>query len=725
MARLRHLACITALLLIAATGPAQGPAALPGPPAASRPLAEGLALLASADPGFQAEGRAILQANAAGAGDPAAREAVVAALLDFAEGPPAAAAGSVEDFQPGLEAWLTAWLGAAFAAQQALAEDSAGAAARREAVAWAGYLAAPTAAARFEALLAHELVWREALNALMLLPEGAGHARVIARLPTEASADRQIEYVRALGQFQVRDARPALTQIAQNNENRALAWAALDALALVGVPPVTVVKRPADVTPEEAARYAAAGLRAAQELLDHGNPKEAGNLFRVYSDASGLWSQIRAAMIGLVAVGSPDATRTALGYLGTPRLRADAIRVLCETRAPGADEMIDKAFKIGDPAMQSAILEVYLKRGGDEGKKKVEAALTAEAADVRVAAARLLGASPNPADLLDSAVAGAPWARDAARDAFLDDANARLLSGDHVGAAAQFRIVLERRLGPGAVRAALEGLGQCGEYADNELIAEFMGLPDTGPAAYAAKARLALKLPDREEAIRELEMIAEVSPYEEGVFAAAEGLTKLGLPSVSHAQRRGYLTTWRAIGPFPNELNKAYGLSFITEEHADALEIATWLGKNYKWDNAPAPGFPPIVDVRTIYPDAATSAVYLAARFALSRPMAAELQLSIGGAFELWVNGKRLAGDATPHSWRQDEIRVETALSAGVNKVLVKLIQSPEDWRCSVRVADRRGKPVDLEAQRPAKDGSEGVGVTAGRAADAVQKSAP
>ena len=614
---------------------------------------------------------------------------------------------------------------AAAAAHAERTQDASAIAARQEALRWAGLLATPDDAPRFARLLDSGVVWQEALNALMQLPQGAGARVVTDRVSSESETDKAMEYIRVLGQFQVLEAKGALTALAKNTENGAMGWAALDALAQMGVQPAEVVKRPLTTSPEEAARYAAAGLRAAQELLDHGQTKKAESLFRTYSDASGTYFQIRAAMCGLLAAGSPEAARVALGYLNTPRLREAATHILIASQVPGTDEILDKAFKVGDSSMQAGLLEVFLGRGGDANRQKVEAARAGASPELRVTAARLLGEAPSDGDLIAVASEGSPWVRAEAVDAFLDMANARLLAGDHAAAAAQYRAVLQHHMGAEVERTALEGLGQCGEYDDNELISPFMQDPDTGAAAYAVKARLALKLPNREDQVKELQAVAEVSPYEEGIFAAANLLAGLGVPVETYAKKRGYLTGWIAMGPFPNEGGATIGTNYLTPERADAIQNLTWKGKNYVWEAAHTPSAPPVVELKSVYKDAEQSVAYVFAKFAVTKATAAELQLGVGGAFEVWLDGKLIERDPTPHTWRADEVRMPVTLNAGVNKVLVKVVQSTEDWRCSLRVADRRGRPLDLSAQPAAKDGSEGVGINVNRAANAVKKAVP
>lgn len=712
-----HLKCWSLALVL-------GLAAWACPAQELRPVTEGLALLASDDLALQAEGRGIVQQHVAQATSAQAREALAASLLAFAAEVPAQSdAPPVIDFEPGFYPWLEAIVKTAQAQQEASSRVGTSAAARREAVAWAGQVAVDSQSAALVPLLDNDMLWREALNALMALPSGP--KAVLERLNTEASADRQVEYVRAFGQYGIRETIDPLGEIARKSQNRALAFIALGALAEMGVPPVAVVPVPADATPDERAQYAADGLRAAQVLLQQGDTKKAVNLLRQFGESSGLGYQIRAAMYGLNAAGSDEGARTALGYLTAPRLRSTAQQVLVEARADGVDALLDKAYEVGDPSLKAALLEVYQRRGHANAQEKIQAALQSEHAELRFVAAALLGQTPNETDLLEQATQGSPATRAMALAAFLDAANARLLAGEHEAAAAQFRVVLERRLGADAERVALEGLGQCGTYEDNDLIADFMGDPATGAAAYAAKARLALKRDDRDAVVKELETIAEVSPYEEGVFAAAEGLAKLGLPSDVYAKREGFLTEWSALGPLPNDNDKAYGLSYLSEERAEGIQILTWLGQNYQWERIAPTGMPPVLDPRGLYPDSEKRVAYLFSRFHLAKPMAAELWLGIGGSFEVWINGKYVVGNAEPLVWRKDEHRVPITLNAGINRVLIKLIQRENDWRCSARIVDRRGKPVDLAAQKPAKDGSEGMGVTAGRAAAAVQKAAP
>ena len=60
-----------------------------------------------------------------------------------------------------------------------------------------------------------------------------------------------------------------------------------------------------------------------------------------------------------------------------------------------------------------------------------------------------------------------------------------------------------------------------------------------------------------------------------------------------------------------------------------------------------------------------------------------------------------------------------------LSREVPELLAGQDEWRCAVRVADRHGKPIDLEKEKPAKDGSEGVGVSVKRASGVMKKTAP
>jgi len=725
--RRRWLVAVFAVSMLSTWTIAEAPEGTTEDPPALLPHADARAILedlAGGDSASAARARRALEVQTlANAGNETWGMALLDAVSALVPSNSPQSSPTLED--AGIGAWLDVFVRAAAVWQEVRSDNVRLSHARREGVRWAGYACTGGCVAPLQALVDDPEVWREAMTALVGLPGDIGAQALVDRLSHETSSDRMLEIVRLLAYSSLAIAELPLRSIARGEVEPGIAMTAIESLARLGVAPTDVFKRTPQMPSEYNNRYAAAGLRAAQVLAEGRDLRRASTIFRQFTDLSGMRYQVRAALLGLASVESADLQRVALGYISTPGVRQTVIEVLAQDQTQGAEERLRQAYAVGDPSMKAGLIEIFARRGSPASRAAIEQALGDPMPSLRVAAARALGQVPSEADLFETATEGTPWARDEALRTFLDIAHSRSLTGDTQGAANMFRQLIQRRASIEAEREAIEGLGQTGSYVDTQLVAPFLEDPDLTAAAYAAFARLTARKDDSKRAAEELRKIAEISPQLEGVSVAVQELARLGEHVEPFVQRMGYLTAWSVLGPFPNENGSAFNTSFFTESRGDALDFVIYGGQRYRWLRANTEGLPAVLDFGKILEVSENRAAYAIAKFGLEKPMAGELWVGASGPFELWLNGLRIASAPQSRTYLVDDERISASFQEGVNRILIKVLHGTGPWQCSVRVMDRRNRPLDLDSARAPIDGSENVGVRSGSAASSVLENTP
>jgi hypothetical protein len=66
----------------------------------------------------------------------------------------------------------------------------------------------------------------------------------------------------------------------------------------------------------------------------------------------------------------------------------------------------------------------------------------------------------------------------------------------------------------------------------------------------------------------------------------------------------------------------------------------------------------------------------------------------------VWLNGKQIHRNPVDRGWTVDQDQIPTRLEAGVNRILVKVLQGGGQWAVSVRITDKSGRPLRLEQRR-------------------------
>jgi hypothetical protein len=186
--------------------------------------------------------------------------------------------------------------------------------------------------------------------------------------------------------------------------------------------------------------------------------------------------------------------------------------------------------------------------------------------------------------------------------------------------------------------------------------------------------------------------------------------------TVSVAEHLGFLADWYLIGPFDGKEWKGFKAVYPPEEKIDLNAELPGKDGPVKWKRYQVKEATSGLAARVVLvnlPEAlgqADDAVgYAYTAFSVPKAQEVEFRGAADDNFAVWVNGQRLFGfEEYRNGVRLDRHRFKAKLQAGVNQVLVKVVQAPHDtsnpapnWEFLLRVVDSTGKGVGFKSVLP------------------------
>jgi len=163
-----------------------------------------------------------------------------------------------------------------------------------------------------------------------------------------------------------------------------------------------------------------------------------------------------------------------------------------------------------------------------------------------------------------------------------------------------------------------------------------------------------------------------------------------------------HATSFKVLGPFPNEKPEHRGQDFGPEKAAGAVDLAAKFdgkgGKKIGWGATtatPGPGGAPIIDVAKLAADSKTSSDQVIYYFAVTLDSAAEqpATLAIGSddGIQVWLNGQKVHDAKVTRALVPGEDKVKVQLKSGKNLLLLKLDQGNGAGGMSLAAEARAG----------------------------------
>jgi hypothetical protein len=199
-----------------------------------------------------------------------------------------------------------------------------------------------------------------------------------------------------------------------------------------------------------------------------------------------------------------------------------------------------------------------------------------------------------------------------------------------------------------------------------------------------------------------------------------------------------FVRRWALAGPFFGEFDQVFARDFVGERSAlpdpessspggappDDLPRSRSHGEPPRWRAIVSPS--PEIDLhdhlRAPRPAAAYAHTYV--RSDVERSVL--LRMGSDDGIKVWLNGGLVFGRNEVRGARPDQDRVEAALRAGWNSVLVKVTQMRYGWEFYFRISDLDGAPVPalwFQAEKPPGDELRGLRPPTGSAGDPPSES--
>lgn len=299
-----------------------------------------------------------------------------------------------------------------------------------------------------------------------------------------------------------------------------------------------------------------------------------------------------------------------------------------------------------------------------------------------------------------------PLAANWLRGAFESIAAQEIESGHGLPTATLRPFILDRQNAPQARRLAYEWLIQVKPELEAKLLADMLEDPSpefrrdaVAQVIDQADAALENGQPD---AARELYQQALTGAVDDDQVKAIVGpLKKLGV-QVDLQRHFGFLTQWKAIGPFDNRELKGFDAVYAPEQELNLN--ATYDGQLGKvsWQEVSTDDQYGTIDIAKSIENYKGSVMYLTTEFVSPRDQALEIRLGTPNAWKLWVNGElQFAREEYHRGTSLDQYRVAVRFRKGRNVILLKLLQNEQtqDWaqryQVQLRVCNATGGGVN------------------------------
>jgi len=244
-------------------------------------------------------------------------------------------------------------------------------------------------------------------------------------------------------------------------------------------------------------------------------------------------------------------------------------------------------------------------------------------------------------------------------------------------------------------RQALNGLAAVPDPAALPWVQPWLDSPvreDAMAAAIAIAGTLAETR--KEEAIALLNSLLQRKPPRGLANAAAARLRDLGRDTTAYARQAGFVTHWWLTGPFPSPEKAAWEKVYFPEQEIALEKEYEVEGQKYRWKAWVCPDVQGITDLRAQFTPADNVAAYAYAEVTVEADQEVDFRIGSDDDVVCWLNGERIHANPASRPLVVDQDVVHTRLQAGVNRILLKVLQGGGQWEFCLRITDREGNPV-------------------------------
>ncbi len=175
--------------------------------------------------------------------------------------------------------------------------------------------------------------------------------------------------------------------------------------------------------------------------------------------------------------------------------------------------------------------------------------------------------------------------------------------------------------------------------------------------------------------------------------------------TVEHTQALGFLSHWWIVGPFDNERGAGYAQSYDPERGFDPEGSYEGKKRPVRWRQLPVSEPPAgIVDLDAMVRPNDQVLCYAAVALKADQDGAVALHLGSDEAFQVFLNGKRIAGRDVTRPLVADQDAVVLDLKRGPNLLLLKICEGEGAFGFCARLRRLDGSPVEGVTESDAVD---------------------
>jgi len=549
--------------------------------------------------------------------------------------------------------------------------------------------------------------WRERARWALERIASPAAAQALLKAVEGAPGEFRAALIHSLGELGATEAVPTLLRMIVRDTDNTVRLAILEALGRIGDPRALPVfdaalnRVPEAVKPRILNPY----LQLGEKLLAQGQTDQALPVFeRALTEAT--TEQHRCAgLIGLGRLGRVESVPKMLPALAdeNPQVRATAAAGLTAMKGEGVGSALKEALPTAEPPVKGALLRVLAAREDPEMAALLKAATEDDSAEVRVTAFDLLGGVDDPAleaTLLEAAERGSDLIQPVALGSYLRLAARREEKGETEAARAMYHQALRLASQDEQRRQALRGIWTIASpdsLPEVEPLLEVDGVRDEATGAAIAIAETLAENGETQRAKDLLHRILGLNPPRHLANAAAERLRDLGEDTSHFAREKGFVTHWWLTGPFPSENKAAWDQAFFPEQEIALEKEYEADGRKFQWHAFVTPDVQGVVNLEPQFDPRQNVAAYAYTEITVAEAQDVLFKIGSDDDVKVWLNGQLIHANPASRPLRVDEDVVATRLEAGVNRLLLKILQGGGQWEFCLRITGRDSRPLAFE----------------------------
>jgi len=257
------------------------------------------------------------------------------------------------------------------------------------------------------------------------------------------------------------------------------------------------------------------------------------------------------------------------------------------------------------------------------------------------------------------------------------------------------------KLSPGDADRAdvLRGLGRMGDPKALDLLLPLLEKKDKEPLrdlaveACLAIGDAAMASGQRDVAITTFKKIADLGSADAIAGEVIKKLHGLGV-AYTLASRKGFITSWWMIGPFPAPDFNAARKAWFPEHEVDLAKSYDVEGRKLAWQLVHSDDPKGSMRLADKLKPSEKAVAYGYVEVVADAPRDLRLRIARHDGLSVWLNGQALFNTHDAHALADGETTGDVRLAAGVNRLLIKTSNMGGPWEFAIRLTEKDGKPL-------------------------------